>query len=91
MVEGMFSTSLIQAKEGNTRLVFNPVRMKDLRTGAMCLDEVIKSHVQRIEDEERAGRQEIANGKAAKTKVRPGARRHCITSIALPGHERSSR
>jgi len=44
--------------------------MEDLRIGAMCLDEVIKNQVQAIEDEERAKRQEIANKKAAVTKVR---------------------
>jgi len=58
-----------QAEDGDTRLVFNPKMMKDLRTGAKCLDEVIKNQVQAIEDAERAKRQEIANGKAAKTKV----------------------
>ena len=51
-------------------LVFNPDRMKDLRTGAKCLEEVIQNQVQAIEDEERARRQEIANRQAAVTKVR---------------------
>jgi len=53
-------------------LVFNPKRMRDLRTGAKCLDEVIKNQVQTNEDAERAKRQAIANEKAAKTKVRSG-------------------
>ena len=51
-------------------LVFNPKKMTDLRTGAKCLDEVIKNQVQTIEDAERAKRQAIANEKAARTKVR---------------------
>jgi len=50
-------------------LVFHPDRMKDLRTGAKCLEEVIQNQVQAIEDEERAKRQEIANQKAAKSKA----------------------
>ena len=44
--------------------------MNDLRIGAQCLDEVIKSQIQATEDEERAKRQEAANKKAAVTKVR---------------------
>lgn len=51
-------------------LVFNPSRMKDLRTGAMCLEEVRQNQVQAIEDEERARRQEIIDKKAAAAKVR---------------------
>jgi hypothetical protein len=43
--------------------------MNDLRTGARCLDEVIKNQVQAIEDAERARSQAIANEKAAMTKV----------------------
>jgi len=58
-----------QIVELDTMLVFNPKRMDDLRTGARCLDEVIKNQVQTIEDAERAKRQAIANEKAAKTKV----------------------
>ena len=53
-------------------LVFNPKRMGDLRTGAKCLDEVIKNQVQSIEDAERAKRQAVANEKAARTKVWTG-------------------
>ena len=70
MHEGMFSTYLIQTEDYVTRLVFSPERMNDLRTGARCLDEVIKNQVQAIEDAERARREEIANQKAAVTKVR---------------------
>lgn len=44
--------------------------MKDLRTGAMCLEEVRQNQVQAIEDEERARRQEIIDKKAAAAKVR---------------------
>lgn len=44
--------------------------MKDLRTGAKCLEEVMQNQVQAIDDAELAKRQEIANQKAAKTKVR---------------------
>jgi len=51
--------------------------MKDLRTGAKCLDEVIKNQVQAIEDEERAKRQAIANSKAAKTKVQSEVKMLC--------------
>ena len=51
-------------------LVFNQSSMKDLRTGAKCLEEVIQNQVQAIEDEEQARRQEIANRQAAVTKVR---------------------
>jgi len=58
-----------QTEKQVTRLVFNPERMADLRTGAKCLDEVIKNQVQAIEDKERERRQAIANEKAAKTKV----------------------
>lgn len=51
--------------------------MKDLRTGAKCLEEVMQNQVQAIEDAERAKRREIANQKAAKTRVRrPEIRRH---------------
>jgi len=60
---------LIQTKDYVTRLVFDPERMNDLRTGARCLDEVIKNQVQAIEDAERAKRQAIANERAAMTKV----------------------
>ena len=67
--EDKFSVYVTQVEDSDTRLVFNPKKMKDLRTGARCLDEVIKSQVQAIEDAERAKRQEIANGKAAMTKV----------------------
>ena len=69
MDEGTFSTYLIQTEKLVTRLVFDSKRMDDLRTGARCLDEVIKNQVQAIEDEERARREAIANGKAAVTKV----------------------
>jgi len=69
-VEGTVSTYPVQTEDCVTRLVLNPTRMEDLRIGAMCLDEVIKNQVQAIEDEERAKRQEIANKKAAVTKVR---------------------
>ena len=58
-------------------LVFNPKKMDDLRTGAKCLDDVVKNQVQKIEDEELAKRQEIANKKAAETKVRSEARYLC--------------
>ena len=64
-----FSTDLVQTEECVTMLVFNPKRMTDLRTGAKCLDEVVKNQVQTIEDAERAKRQAIANEKAARTKV----------------------
>lgn len=50
-------------------LVFHPDRMKDLRTGAKCLEEVMHNQVQAIEDAERAKRQEIVNQNAAKSKV----------------------
>ncbi|KAF9780163.1 hypothetical protein BJ322DRAFT_315055 [Thelephora terrestris] len=59
-----------EVKDLQAMLVFNPDRMKDLRTGAKCLEEVIQNQVQAIEDEERARRQEIANRQAAVTKVR---------------------
>ena len=73
----MVLTHLIQTEDFVTRLVFKPERMKDLRTGARCLDEVIKNQIQAIEDAEREQRQAIANEKAAKTKVRSGARYRC--------------
>ena len=60
---------MIQTKDYVTRLVFDPERMSDLRTGARCLDEVIKNQVQAIEDAERAKRQATANERAAMTKV----------------------
>lgn len=64
-----------QTEECITMLVFSPNRMKDLRTGAKCLEEVRHNQVQTIEDEERARRQEIVNKKAAAAKVRwPGIR-----------------
>lgn len=73
-------------------LVFNPKKMDDLRIGANCLDDVIKNQVQKIEDEERAKRQEIANKKAAETKVWSETGYRCEDcSLALPGHERISR
>jgi len=65
-----FSIDLVQTEECITMLVFNPKRMKDLRTGAKCLDDVIKNQVQTIEDAELAKRRAIANEKAARTKVR---------------------
>jgi hypothetical protein len=74
---GTVSTHIVQTEDFVTRLVFKPERMKDLRTGAKCLDEVIKNQIQAIEDAERAQRQAIANEKAAKTKVRSGARYCC--------------
>ena len=80
--EGADSNYLVQTEEYVTRLVFNPERMKDLRTGAKCLDEVIKNQVQAIEDAERATRQSTANEKAAKTKVRRSkARYRCGKSL----------
>ena len=73
-------------------LVFNPKRMGDLRTGAKCLDEVIKNQVQSIEDAERAKRQAIANEKAAKTKVQRKNSRVVLGFLSVvPGHERDSR
>lgn len=69
MHEGTFPTYPIQTEQYVTRLVFNPERINDLRTGARCLDEVIKNQVQAIEDAERAKREAIANQKAAITKV----------------------
>jgi hypothetical protein len=65
-----FQLSLTQTEECVTMLVFNPSRMKDLRTGAKCLEEVRQNQVQAIEDEERARRQEILDKKAAAAKVR---------------------
>jgi len=71
--EGYVSQRIgVQTEECVTMLVFNPKRMTDLRTGAGCLDEVIKNQVQSIEDAERAKRQAIANEKAARTKVQSG-------------------
>jgi len=58
-----------KTEECITMLVFNEARMKDLRTGAKCLEEVIQNQVQAIDDAELAKRQEIANQKAAKTKA----------------------
>jgi len=74
-------------------LVFNPKKMTDLRTGAGCLNEVIKNQVQTIEDAERARRQAIANEKAARTKVRSVWEPDvvvCALSV-VPGQERISR
>ena len=60
---------MVQTEELVTMLVFNVERMKDLCTGAKCLEEVLQNQVQAIEDAERAKRQEMANQQAAKTKV----------------------
>lgn len=51
-------------------LIFQPERLEDLRTGAKCLEEVMQKQVQAREDEERAKRQETANQKVAKARVR---------------------
>ena len=77
MTKDTVSIYLVQTDGYITRLVFNLEKLNDLRTGARCLDEVIKNQVQAMEDAERAKRQASANEKAAKTKVRSGTGYSC--------------
>ena len=73
-----FRPILVQIEDFTPMLVFNESRMKDLRTGAKCLEEVMHNQVQAIEDTERAARQEIINQKAAKNKARRSqVSQHC--------------
>ena len=69
--EFLFDLFLMQTENLDRLLVFQTARMKDLRTGAKCLEEVMQNQVQAIEDAESAKRQEIANQKVAKARVRP--------------------
>ena len=85
----------MQTEEFVPMLVFDSSKMKELRTGAKCLEEVIQNQVQAIQDAELAKRQEIANQKAAKTKVRWSEIRYRCqnksTDIALVGVEKGLR
>jgi coproporphyrinogen III oxidase-like Fe-S oxidoreductase len=66
----------VQTERLDTLLILQPEKMKELRTGAKCLEEVMQNQVQAIDDDERAKRQEIANQKVAKARVRRSETRH---------------